>query len=133
MQRLSAILALVFAFAALAGVSTAHAHRFVSTPIVVLNLVDAHNQSIPVMVKVQRGEIVSQLEFSGRISPQVEEDLFFRTDGRVKTVLAKRNEIGAQPFIKQSFVLIKPDQGRRQSSSPAEFTGATERRKAASQ
>lgn len=57
MQRLSAILALVFAFAALAGVSTAHAHRFVSTPIVVLNLVDAHNQSIPVMVKVQRGEI----------------------------------------------------------------------------
>jgi multidrug efflux pump subunit AcrA (membrane-fusion protein) len=43
--------------------------------------------------KVQRGEIVSQLEFSGRISPQVEEDLFFRTDGRVKTVLAKRNEM----------------------------------------
>src|SRR5688500_6486733 len=57
MQRLSAILALAFAFAALAGVSTAHAHRFVSTPIVVLNLVDAQNQSIPVVVKVQRGQI----------------------------------------------------------------------------
>ena len=42
---------------------------------------------------VQRGELVSQLEFSGRISPQLEEDLFFRTDGRVRTVLAKRNDM----------------------------------------
>jgi multidrug efflux pump subunit AcrA (membrane-fusion protein) len=42
---------------------------------------------------VQRGELVSQLEFSGRVSPQVEEDLFFRTDGRVRTVLAKRNDM----------------------------------------
>jgi multidrug efflux pump subunit AcrA (membrane-fusion protein) len=43
--------------------------------------------------KVQRGEIVSQLEFSGRISPAVEEALFFRTDGRVRSVLAKRNDM----------------------------------------
>jgi multidrug efflux pump subunit AcrA (membrane-fusion protein) len=43
--------------------------------------------------KVQRGEIVSQLEFSGRISPEVEEDLFFRADGRVRSVLAKRNDM----------------------------------------
>jgi multidrug efflux pump subunit AcrA (membrane-fusion protein) len=42
---------------------------------------------------VQRGEIVSQLEFSGRVSPEVEEDLFFRADGRVRTVLAKRNDM----------------------------------------
>ncbi len=42
---------------------------------------------------VQRGELVSQLEFSGRISPRVEEDLFFRADGRVRTVLSKRNEM----------------------------------------
>lgn len=42
---------------------------------------------------VQRGELVSQLEFSGRVSPAVEEDLFFRADGRVRTVLAKRNEM----------------------------------------
>lgn len=42
---------------------------------------------------VQRGEVVSQLEFSGRISPVVEEDLFFRTDGRVRTVLARRNDL----------------------------------------
>jgi multidrug efflux pump subunit AcrA (membrane-fusion protein) len=43
--------------------------------------------------KVQRGEIVSQLEFSGRVSPQVEEDLFFRADGRVRTMTAKRNDM----------------------------------------
>ena len=43
--------------------------------------------------KVQRGELVSQLEFSGRISPEVEEDLFFRADGRVRTVLSKRNDM----------------------------------------
>lgn len=42
---------------------------------------------------VQRGEIVSQLEFSGRISPEVEEGLFFRSDGRVRTVVAKRNDM----------------------------------------
>lgn len=42
---------------------------------------------------VQRGELVSQLEFSGRISPEVEEDLFFRADGRVRTVVAKRNDM----------------------------------------
>ena len=42
---------------------------------------------------VQRGEIVSQLEFSGRISPEVEENLFFRADGRVRTVLASRNDM----------------------------------------
>jgi multidrug efflux pump subunit AcrA (membrane-fusion protein) len=42
---------------------------------------------------VQRGELVSQLEFSGRVSPEVEEDLFFRADGRVRSVLAKRNDM----------------------------------------
>ncbi|MCC6458601.1 MAG: efflux RND transporter periplasmic adaptor subunit [Caldilineaceae bacterium] len=42
---------------------------------------------------VQRGELVSQLEFSGRVSPEVEEKLFFRADGRVRTVLSKRNDM----------------------------------------
>ncbi len=57
MQRLVALIALVFAFASLAGATTAHAHRYVSTPIVVLNHVDAENTAIPVLVSVQRGEI----------------------------------------------------------------------------
>lgn len=57
MPRLAALIALVFAFASLAGMTTAHAHRFVATPIVVLNHVDAHNTAIPIVVKVQSGEI----------------------------------------------------------------------------
>jgi multidrug efflux pump subunit AcrA (membrane-fusion protein) len=42
---------------------------------------------------VQRGELVKEIEFSGRISPVLEEDLFFRAGGRIRTVLAKRNEM----------------------------------------
>lgn len=57
MQRFVALIAVIFAFASLAGTTTAHAHRYVSTPLVVLNLVDAQNVSIPVMVSVQKGEI----------------------------------------------------------------------------
>ncbi|MBX3015035.1 MAG: HlyD family efflux transporter periplasmic adaptor subunit [Caldilineaceae bacterium] len=43
--------------------------------------------------KVQRGEIVNEITFSGRISPVVEEALFFRAAGRVRAVFAKRNEM----------------------------------------
>ena len=42
--------------------------------------------------KVQVGEVVKTSKFSGRISPVVEENLFFRTDGRIRTVFFKRNE-----------------------------------------
>lgn len=57
MRRFIALIVMVFAFASVAGMATAHAHRYVSTPIVVLNHVDAANRSIPVMVEVQRGQI----------------------------------------------------------------------------
>jgi hypothetical protein len=57
MQRLVVLIALVFAVASLAGMTTAHAHRYVSTPIVVLNHVNSDNVAIPVMVHIQRGEI----------------------------------------------------------------------------
>lgn len=57
MHRFVALIAIVFAFASLAGVTTANAHRFVSTPLVVLNHVDADNRPIPVMVTVQTGKI----------------------------------------------------------------------------
>ncbi|MHA6299731.1 hypothetical protein [Devosia sp. CAU 1758] len=52
-----ALIVLVFAFASLAGATVAHAHRYVSTPIVVLNMVDEDNRSIPVVVQIQRGQI----------------------------------------------------------------------------
>lgn len=57
MQRLVLIISLVFAIASLGGMTTAHAHRYISTPIVVLNHVDSDNVAIPVMVQIQRGEI----------------------------------------------------------------------------
>jgi multidrug efflux pump subunit AcrA (membrane-fusion protein) len=41
---------------------------------------------------VERGEIVNELEFSGRISPVVEEELFFRANGRVRAVFNSRND-----------------------------------------
>ncbi|MCB0065117.1 MAG: efflux RND transporter periplasmic adaptor subunit [Caldilineaceae bacterium] len=43
--------------------------------------------------KVQRGEIVDEITFSGRISPVVEEELFFRASGRVRAVFVKRNDM----------------------------------------
>ena len=57
MQRLALFIAILLAFSATAGMTTGHAHRYVSTPIVVLNHVDAENQPIRVTVQVQRGEI----------------------------------------------------------------------------
>lgn len=42
---------------------------------------------------VERGEVVDELEFSGRISPVIEEDLFFRQAGRVRSVFFKRNDM----------------------------------------
>lgn len=57
MQRLALFIAILLAFSATAGMTTGHAHRYVATPIVVLNHVDAENQPIRVTVQVQHGEI----------------------------------------------------------------------------
>lgn len=43
--------------------------------------------------EVQRGDIIDQLEFSARISPVIEEELFFRASGRVESVFQRRNDI----------------------------------------
>ncbi len=51
---------------------------------------------------VKRGEIVDELEFSGRIAPVVEEDLFFRNSGRVRAVFNKRND-----FVEEGQVLAE--------------------------
>ena len=57
MRRFAVLIAILLAFASLAGTTLAHAHRYVSTPILVLNHVDSDNRPIPVVVDVQRGEI----------------------------------------------------------------------------
>ena len=41
---------------------------------------------------VKRGEVVDELEFSGRITAIKEEDLFFRSDGRVRNIYFKRDD-----------------------------------------
>lgn len=43
--------------------------------------------------KVAKGEVVDELTFSGRISPILENELFFRNDGHVRGVYAKRNDM----------------------------------------
>ena len=42
--------------------------------------------------QVQRGEVVNSLQFTGRIAPVVEEELFFRTSGYVDAVYVERDE-----------------------------------------
>jgi RND family efflux transporter MFP subunit len=42
--------------------------------------------------QVQRGEVVDSIQFSGRIAPVVEEELFFRTAGYVEVVYVNRND-----------------------------------------
>jgi RND family efflux transporter MFP subunit len=42
--------------------------------------------------QVQRGEVIKTVEFSGRIAPITEEELFFRTSGYVGVVYVERND-----------------------------------------
>ncbi len=46
----------------------------------------------PVYV-VARGQVVKEREFSGRVSPTTEKELFFRTDGRVRRVNVKTDQM----------------------------------------
>ncbi|MBM4459519.1 MAG: HlyD family efflux transporter periplasmic adaptor subunit [Chloroflexi bacterium] len=43
--------------------------------------------------KVQRGEVIKELQFTGRVSPVTEKELFFRVNGRVRKVLAERDQM----------------------------------------
>lgn len=48
---------------------------------------------------VRVGEIVKELIFSGRIAPVVEEELFFRANGRVRAIYAKRGDTVEAGFV----------------------------------
>ncbi len=43
--------------------------------------------------RVEQGEVVKKLLFTGRIAPVVEQELFFRSTGRVRHVYVKRNDM----------------------------------------
>lgn len=45
---------------------------------------------------VQVGEVVKEMQFTGRVSPTAEKDLFFRTNGRVRRVLVKTDQLVKQ-------------------------------------
>lgn len=42
---------------------------------------------------VQRGEVIKEMQFSGRVSPTEEKELFFRTNGRIRRVLVKNDQM----------------------------------------
>ncbi len=42
---------------------------------------------------VKRGAVVDSLSFTGRVAPSVEEELYFREDGRVKEVYVERDDV----------------------------------------
>lgn len=46
--------------------------------------------------KVQRGDILAQVQFSARVMPAVQEELFFRTSGRVRKVYVRAGETVTQ-------------------------------------
>ncbi|GIV67886.1 efflux RND transporter periplasmic adaptor subunit [Caldilinea sp.] len=52
--------------------------------------------------RVQRGDVIKTMTFSGRISPMREEALFFRKDGRIRSVFFKRND-----FVKAGDVIAE--------------------------
>ena len=43
--------------------------------------------------QVQKGEVVDIIEFTGRVAPVVEKELFFRVGGRVRDVYVDRNDL----------------------------------------
>ena len=50
--------------------------------------------------EVQRGEVIKELDFTGRVAPVVEQELFFRTSGYVQTVFVKRDtEVAAGDLL----------------------------------
>ncbi|MGC8780951.1 MAG: efflux RND transporter periplasmic adaptor subunit, partial [Anaerolineae bacterium] len=42
---------------------------------------------------VQRGEVIKEMQFTGRVSPTEEKDLFFRTNGRIRRILVKTDQM----------------------------------------
>jgi multidrug efflux pump subunit AcrA (membrane-fusion protein) len=52
--------------------------------------------------RVQRGDVIKTMTFSGRISPVREEALFFRKDGRIRSVFFKRND-----FVKAGDIIAE--------------------------
>jgi macrolide-specific efflux system membrane fusion protein len=80
------ILAIVLGTAACSGKSSTGQDNPTPTPIPLAAA------PLKATYTVQRGEVISLIQFSGRISPVKLEDMFFRTDGRVRNVYVKQGD-----------------------------------------
>jgi len=87
-QRIKCIAALVVTLVAVAGCARAPSQSEEATP------TPFPTPIVPTKptYQVQRGEVINSIQFSGRIGPVVEEELFFRTSGYVEAVYVSRNE-----------------------------------------
>jgi len=65
--------------------------------------------------QVKQGEIVKELTFSARISPVVEEELFFRANGRIESVFAKRNDFVEEDQIIAKFEIVNLEREAREA------------------
>ena len=43
--------------------------------------------------EVKQGEVIKTVKFTGRVSPVLEKELFFRVDGRIRNLFVERNDI----------------------------------------
>jgi RND family efflux transporter MFP subunit len=87
-QRTKRIVALLVILIAVAGCGSAPSGTEDATPTPIPTPI------VPIKptYEVQRGEVVESIEFTGRIAPVVEEELFFRTAGYVEAVYVKRDD-----------------------------------------
>jgi len=87
-QRTKYTAALLVTLIAVTGCSGAAQEREDTTPTPIPTPI------VPVKptYRVQRGEVIDSIEFSGRIAPVVEEELFFRIGGYVDVVYVKRDD-----------------------------------------
>ena len=56
--------------------------------------------------KVQKGDVTSQVQFSARIIPAIQEELFFRTSGRVRKVYVKSGELVTKEQVLANLVSL---------------------------
>ena len=87
-QRTMHIAALLAVLIGVAGCAEAQPNRDVATPTPLPTPIVPTKPTY----QVQRGEVVDKLDFTGRIAPVIEEELFFRTGGYVDVVYVKRND-----------------------------------------
>jgi RND family efflux transporter MFP subunit len=83
------ILVAVISIVGCSSSSNAPAESQEITPTPIPTEVEATNPTYT----VQKGEVVSDLEFTGRVAPVTQKDLFFKTDGRVRNVYFERNAV----------------------------------------